>query len=241
MAQGGPSERATSSGLASETTVHARLAVRPVRPCPVTRLAGAFGLRGLVAPGDAQRAPQAVVDTPDDADLRRAGAHPVVRVGAATVCRLPTLARGPDAADVSACGHGHCLAHGFGFLPLSPYNTRWAGDTLRCSFAAIGTDEVERVVRAFGEADFVVELEQLVQGGDESGEAPGAARTVSNLDQLTDRQREVASAAVEAGYFDRDGPSAAEMAERLDISKATLSEHLGTVQAELLEQAFGDG
>lgn len=61
----------------------------------------------------------------------------------------------------------------------------------------------------------------------------------SGFDRLTDRQREVARAAVEAGYFDRDGPSAAEMAERLDISKATLSEHLGTVQEELVTQAFG--
>lgn len=224
--------------LASSTAVHARVAVRPVRHCPVTRLAGEYGLRELVPPGRVDRAPQAVVEVTETEGLRDIGAHPVARVDDVTVCRLPTLARVPDATDTTACGHDYCLAHGFSFLPIDPYHTRWEGDCLHCSFAALGTAEIRRVVRAFGNADFVVELEQLVRG-EECGIAVDTARTaVFALDRLTERQREVAAAAVEGGYFEPDGPSADEMADDLDIAKPTLSEHLRTVQCELLRQAF---
>lgn len=228
----------SAEGMASATVVHARVAVRPVRHCPVTRLAGKYGLQELVPPGRGDRAPQVVVETTETAGLREVGAHPVARVDDVTVCRLPTLAQVPDATDTTACGHDYCLAHGFSFLPIDPYHTRWEGDVLHCSFAALGTTEIRRVVRAFGNADFVVELEQLVRG-QEGDIAVDTARTaVCDLDRLTERQREVAAAAVERGYFEPDGPSADEMAEALDIAKPTLSEHLRTVQDELVRQAF---
>jgi len=201
------SARASSDPLASSNAVHARVVVRPVRDCPVTRLAGEFGIRELVAPGGPGRAPQVVVRTD----------------GAAT-----------------ACVHGSCLANGFGFLPIDPYHTRWEGDALRCSFAALDTREVERIIEAFGHADYVVELEQLIRAGDGAPEGVSAASetTLLDIDELTHRQREVARAAVERGYFDTDGPSAADIAEELGIAKATLSEHLRAVQRELVRQAF---
>lgn len=226
--------RAERGELASARTVHARLTVRPTRSCPVTKLADEYGIRELVPAGEVERAPQTVVETTDPEGLRALGAHPVLRVGDATVCRLPSLERVDG--DTAACGHDRCLAHGYGFLPVVPYHTRWTGGRLRCSFAAIDRDEIQRVVRAFGAADFLVELDQLVPGGEEGFDRPA----VLDLDQLTDRQREVARTAVERGYFDPDGPSAAELAAALDISKATLSEHLGAVEAELLTQAFTD-
>lgn len=226
--------RATTGELANPRTVHARLTVRPTRSCPVTKLASEYGIRGLVPAGEIERAPQAVVETTDPEGLRSLGAHPVLRVGDATVCRLPTLERTDG--GTAACGHDTCLAHGYSFLPLAPYHTRWAGGQLQCSFAAIDRDEIQQVIRAFGAADFLVELDQLIPGGEEGFNRPA----VIDLDQLTDRQRQVARVAVEQGYFDPDGPSAAELADALDISKATLSEHLGTVEAELLTQAFQD-
>lgn len=105
---------------------------------------------------------------------------------------------------------------------------------LRCSFAATGRDEIQQAVRAFGAADFLAELDQLVPGGEEGFKRPA----VVDLGQLTEQQREVARLAAERGYLDSGGPSAAEVADTLDISKATLSEHLSTVEAKLLTQAF---
>jgi hypothetical protein len=197
-----------SSPLASSNAVHARVVVRPVRDCPVTRLAGEFGIRELVAPGAPGRAPQVVVESAPEERLVELGAH--------------------------------CLGHGFGFLPIDAYHTRWEGDALRCSFAALDTREVERVIEAFGAADYVVELEQLIRAGNDAPEGVSAASetTILDIDELTDRQREVARAAVERGYFDPDGPSAADVADDLGIAKATLSEHLRAVQRELVQQAF---
>lgn len=117
---------------------------------------------------------------------------------------------------------------------------RWEGDALRCSFAALDTREIERVIEAFGHADYVVGLEQLIRAGDGAPEGVSAASETAllDIDELTDRQREVARAAVERGYFDTDGPSAADIAAELGIAKATLSEHLRAVQSELVRQAF---
>jgi hypothetical protein len=228
-----------SSPLASSNAVHARVVVRPLRDCPITRLAGEFGIRELVSPGERSRAPQVVVESAPEERLIDLGAHPIVRAGDGTVCRLPSLARTDEDVPI-ACGHGHCLGHGFGFLPIDPYHTHWEGDALRCSFAALDTREVERVVESFGAADYVVELEQLIRAGDDAPEGVSAASetTILDVDELTARQREVARAAVERGYFDPDGPSAAEVAEELGIAKATLSEHLRAVQRELVRQAF---
>lgn len=240
---GDRAELGDASGFASGSTVHARVTVYPVRDCPVTRVAAAHGLRRLVPSGRRTRAPQAVVDTTAVEGLRDLGAHPVVRVGDATVCRLPTLERRPEEVSVPACGHGHCLAHGFGFLPLDPYHVRWEGDGVVCSFAALDPEAVRRTTRALADADFAIQLDQLVQGDrtadlDGADGADGDATAVVELDRLTDRQREVAAAAVERGYFAADGPSAAALADDLDISKSTLSEHLRGVQRELARQAF---
>lgn len=233
------SKPASSDPLASSNAVHARVVVRPVRDCPVTRLAGEFGLRELVGPGEPGRAPQVVVESAPDERLVDLGAHPIVRAGDGTVCRLPSLVR-TEEGPPTACGHGWCLAHGFGFLPIDPYHTRWEGDALRCSFAALDTREVEGVIESFGRADYVVELEQLIRAGSDVPEGVSLASetTLLDIDELTDRQREVARAAVERGYFQTDGLSAAEVAEDLDISKGTLSEHLRAVQRELVQQAF---
>ena len=57
---------------------------------------------------------------------------------------------------------------------------------------------------------------------------------------LTERQREVATVATEMGYFERDGASAAEVADALGISKSTLSTHLRAVTASAFRELFAD-
>ncbi len=189
-----PSSPAASDPLASSNAVHARVVVRPVRDCPVTRLAGEFGISELVTPGEPDRAPQVVVESVPEERLVSLGAHPIVRAGDGTVRRLPSLARTDGGA--TACGHGSCLVHGFGSLPIDSYHMRREGVSTASEAALL------------------------------------------DIDELTDRQREFPRAAAERGYFDTDGPSAADIAAELGIAKATLSEHLRVVQSELVRQAF---
>lgn len=82
-------------------------------------------------------------------------------------------------------------------------------------------------------------LDQLVQDGDATAVDIAASAPVVALDGLTPRQREVAAVAVDHGYFDPEGATAADVASELSISKSTLSEHLRIVQRELVRQSFG--
>jgi predicted DNA binding protein len=53
--------------------------------------------------------------------------------------------------------------------------------------------------------------------------------------ELTERQREVLTAAYDAGYFDHPkGANAGEVAESLDIDRSTFSEHMAAAQRKLL-------
>lgn len=57
--------------------------------------------------------------------------------------------------------------------------------------------------------------------------------------RLTDRQREVLEAAFEAGYYDWPREiSGEDLADRMDISQPTLSEHLTTAERKLLSLLF---
>jgi len=60
--------------------------------------------------------------------------------------------------------------------------------------------------------------------------------------RLTDRQREVLVAAYCGGYFERPrGTTGADLADRLDITPATLSQHLRAAQRKVLSTLLEDG
>ncbi len=84
-----------------------------------------------------------------------------------------------------------------------------------------------------------MELDQVVGSDRAADTETGTDAAVYDLDQLTERQREVAARAVERGYFDPDGPAAETVADELGVSKSTLSEHLRAVQRNLARQVFG--
>lgn len=200
--------------------VHASIAVES--DCPAATAAADLGADRVV-PGVDDSRPQAVVPDPGAAaDHARVAA--VVPRGRDAVCRL----RGCD---------GDCPVCDLDFLPVEPLQVRCAGGELVFDLVATGGDEVRAVVSALeGPAADVEPLKLAAPDGD------GAGTAVVDLSALTARQRQVAAAALERGYFQRDADPAA-LAADLGVSQSTLSEHLRAVQSELFRQVFpaGDG
>lgn len=212
--------------------VYAELAVRP--DCPVAAVASEVPVREFV-PATGGGPPRLVLerpadvpegsDSPDDPAEDEDRLRPVARTDESVVCRV--------AGDVE-CGHDRCPACAPGGLPLDPLEVDWEDDELRLRVAAEDGDRVRRCVDAIDD-EFEVTPVRLSTGG-AAGESQ--RRVVLDLDHLTERQRELARAAAERGYFDPDGATAEAVAEELDITKSTLSEHLRAVQRELFDQLF---
>jgi DNA-binding CsgD family transcriptional regulator len=212
--------------------VHAELAVRP--DCPVAAVASEVSLREFV-PATGSGPPRLVVERPPDpsggsdrgepaeVDDRL---QPIARTDESVVCRV---------SEDAECGHERCPACDPGGLPLDPLEVDGEDGELRLHVAAEDGDGVRRCVDAIAEEFDVTPVRLSTVGGSTGG---SHRRAVLDLDRLTERQRELARAAAERGYFDPDGPTAEAVAEELDITKSTLSEHLRAVQRELFDQLF---
>ncbi|QZY00384.1 helix-turn-helix domain-containing protein [Halobaculum rubrum] len=69
----------------------------------------------------------------------------------------------------------------------------------------------------------------------------GAGAAVAPGGGLTDRQREVVAAAVDAGYYEEPrGATVADVAERLDCAPSTAAEHIRRAEATLVRGAVDD-
>lgn len=208
--------------------VHAELAVQPVDACPLDTLATDLDLRRLV-PGSPTGPTQVVVAPENDEQpAARAddvdGVRPVIDVEMDAVCRF----------DPDECPHDPCLGRGLGFLPVEPFHLRFRDGELSCHLAARDDAEVRECVSALREAGFDVSLRSL-----HADTLPGdGSIAIVDLDELTERQREVAAYAVANDYFSVDGPTAAAVAADLDISKSTLSAHMRAARRKLGRQIF---
>jgi predicted DNA binding protein len=100
------------------------------------------------------------------------------------------------------------------------------------TFLVGDTQTLRSVIGDLKETGKSVTLQRLV----ESCESPESGEpTVLDRDALTDRQREVLETAYEMGYFRKPrGAQAGEVADTLDISTTTFSEHLAAAQRKLL-------
>ena len=94
---------------------------------------------------------------------------------------------------------------------------------------------VQRVTDVYQSAD--LEAQRSVSSPDESS----AHRHKRILDELTDRQRTVLETAQFAGYFEWPRESTGEeVADALDLSPSTFSQHLRAGQRKTFEGLFGD-
>jgi len=109
-----------------------------------------------------------------------------------------------------------------------------ADGTATVSAFVTGSDTVSRVAAAL-EAAFADPTVSTIWTDRPAGQRAG----IDPLAELTDRQREILRHAFHDGYFERPrGSTATELADRLDIARATFTQHLRTAQRRVFEQFF---
>jgi predicted DNA binding protein len=162
----------------------------------------------------------AVEGVADDADAD-VDVEAVFRYGSKTVYRFERdRGRG--------CPCGYVESHG---CPITDVSTR--DGRLYLVFHAADMDELRGVIATLRDEFPTVDIRRLLQS---RGESPGHDLVFVDRGALTDRQREVLERAHEMGYFRHPkGANAGDVAEALDISRATFREHLGAAQSKLLD------
>jgi hypothetical protein len=115
--------------------------------------------------------------------------------------------------------------------PVVDVHTRDGG--LYLTFHATDMDELQSVVGTLRDAYDDVDVLRLLHS---AGERSGDNLVFVDRGELTDRQREVLETAHRMGYFDHPkGANATEVADVLDISRSTFTEHLAAAQRKLLD------
>lgn len=233
--------------------VYARIRVRPGPDCVVRRLSEDHIVRQYTPGTPNEARPQVVVEPAvesTDDSLTDYSVDEIIWLGDRAVCLLrhpdgllPTQALPTETEDA---GHSTELTadremtlYGFDGLPVAPFVVRLVDGWLELHLVTTAYSALRETVSELREAPFDVDLRQVVQS-DRSPAHLEAVATLSTVDRsmLTDRQHEVATVALEAGYFETEGATAAEIADTLGISKSTLSEHLRAVINKLLSQIF---
>lgn len=156
-------------------------------------------------------------DEPDvDADL-----DAVFTYGSKTVYRF---SRAGD------CGCPRESIEQFG-CPVVDVHAR--GGSLYLVFHAADMPELRTVITALRERYPQVDICRLLRS---EGEGMDHDLVFVDRGRLTERQREVLETAHRMGYFDRPkGANAGEVADALDISRSTFTEHLAAGQTKLLD------
>lgn len=115
-------------------------------------------------------------------------------------------------------------------VPISETTIR--DGRLLVTFHAADLPTLRSVLDAFRESCADMQVLRLLQ----SSSTPEETDLVTvDRSELTERQREVLTAAYEAGYFDHPkGANAGEVAESLGIDRSTFSEHVAAAQRKLL-------
>jgi hypothetical protein len=113
------------------------------------------------------------------------------------------------------------------------------GEALVLTLHLEGVERLREVVASLRGVGDRVEVRYLVHADADADE--GDDRTVVDRGRLTDRQREVLTTAYRMGYFEYPREAnASEVADALDISLATFTEHLAAAQGKLLEDVLGE-
>ncbi|TYL37791.1 bacterio-opsin activator [Natronococcus pandeyae] len=110
--------------------------------------------------------------------------------------------------------------------------------TLFVTFHVSEIDEIRTILTELRSRYNDMSVERIIRS-----ELSKSESTLVHVDRdiLTNRQVEVLQMALEMGYFERPrGATAGEVAEALDINRATFAEHLASAQRKLLPTIVGD-
>jgi len=206
--------------------IRAELQVDPAGTCAVltaAREAGAPAHLVGTAPADApgrvveEFTLEGVDEVPaTDLDIRR-----VFRYGTATVFRLTR--------DRDAGGPRSVVES----VDTPVVDLRTHQGMVRLVFHAADMATLQQVMAALQDAFPTVDVQRLLRS---EHDRPDDALLFVDRSTLTDRQREVLEVAHRMGYFDHPkGANAGEVADALDISRSTLSEHLAAGQSKLFD------
>lgn len=233
------------------TGLYARIKLRPPPDCVLRRLSEQHRIIQFT-PGRADgHQTQIVIEGVDkeDRSLAVSGIDECIWLGEWAVCLLrhadshAGTANGSEpTGDVDSFEgmHHEMLLYGFDRLPIQPVSIQFIDGWVELHLIATAYPKLRATVSELRAAAFDVDLRQVVQ----SDRAPTSAideqptLSVVDLSALTARQREVAAAAVDSGYFSSEGATPTEIASSLDISQSTLSEHLRIVIRKLLSQVL---
>lgn len=155
-----------------------------------------------------------------EADLDRADVDPVFETDGRTRYRFDR-----DWSDPCACEIVELQGS-----PLQ--NVRAEDGRLHLTFYAPDIEQVREIVSNLRERYDGVRLKHLSQSGDVDDEN----LVLVDRSRLTDRQREVIETAYEMGYFEHPRTAnASDVADELDITLSTFTEHLAIAQSKVLD------
>jgi predicted DNA binding protein len=155
-----------------------------------------------------------------EADLDRADVDPVFETDGRTRYRFDR-----DWSDPCACEIVELQGS-----PLQ--NVRAEDGRLHLTFYAPDIKQVREIVSNLRERYDGVRLKHLSQSGDVDDEN----LVLVDRSRLTDRQREVIETAYEMGYFEHPRTAnASDVADELDITLSTFTEHLAIAQSKVLD------
>jgi len=206
-------DRPIGAVLAHDDTVRVE-AVRDVSPGPDDTF-----VQLLELSGDAERARDLLADAPDVLEYDVTGAH---NGGLAYLhCRAAGLI-----ADLLGALHDHGIVVDWPMYPLE--NEADEGDPVAgLEVRVLGTDRTIQTASAALPAAVELTLERTGEYGG-NGLLAGA---------FTERQRELFELAVREGYYEVPrGTTHRELAEKLGVSTATVSEHLQRVESKLVAE-----
>jgi len=105
-------------------------------------------------------------------------------------------------------------------------------------FHAADIEELQNIITTLRERFPQVDIRRLLRT---SGDRTNHDLVFVDRGRLTERQREVLETAHRLGYFERPkGANAGEVADELDISRSTFTEHLAAAQTKLLDAILED-
>ena len=118
-----------------------------------------------------------------------------------------------------------------------PQTTAFNDDHLVIETYLPDRERLTELIEGLKEVTGGVSLRRLTRIDDEGTDRSN--RVVLNLFDLTDKQREAATRAVAAGYYETPRQATVgELADELDISKSAMSQRLAAVESKLAVSAF---